>query len=141
MVLVSLPLRATALDQREGQHWRCVGGPVQIEYVIGKLEAVSTIVPDLPADRDVRLAHLSVWEATELGPGREIGHMPFQANRITCRGQVYVGEGLAIPDAFDAGYLAWRDAAAIGQAAWFTAPVDEMFRAVRLIGAIKEDTR
>ena len=138
--LLCVPTAANALDQREGQHWRCVGGPVQIEYVIGKLEAVSAILPDLPAERDVRLAHLSVWEATELGPGRQIDHMPFQANRVTCAGQVYVGEGLAIPDGFEAGYASWRAAAASGQAGWFAAPIDEMFRAVRILPA-PEETR
>ena len=125
-----------ALDQREGQHWRCLGaaGGPDVEYVIGRLEPVSAVLTVDVAD-DRLLAHLHLWEAHELGQGRQVAHMPFQANRLTCRGQIYVGEGRAVPENFENGYAAWRAAAASGRAGWFTAPVDEMFRAVTEIAA------
>lgn len=127
---------AAALDQRAGQHWRCLGpdGGSDVEYVIGRLERISEVMSVDDAD-DALLAHLHVWEAHELGEGRQVGHMPFQANQLTCRGQIYVGEGQDVPENFDDGYATWRAAAASGRAGWFTAPVDEMFHAVTEIAA------
>ena len=130
---VGAPVPAMALDQRVGQHWRCLAqdGGSDIEYAIGRLEMVSDVMDAAPTNEDVRLAHLHVWEAHEYGVGQEVAHMPVQANRLTCAGQIYVGEGMEMPRQFSRAYRAWADEAARGRAQWFLAPVDEVFAGIR----------
>ena len=86
---------------------------------------------EVAATEDVRLAHLHVWEAHEYGVGQEVAHMPVQANRLTCAGQIYVGEGMELPARFDRGYEAWANEARAGRAQWFLAPVDVVFTGMR----------
>ena len=122
-----------ALDQKVGQHWRCLAsdGGSDIEYAIGRLENISIVMGTLPAAEDIKLAHLHVWEAHEYGVGQEVAHMPVQANRLTCSGQIYVGEGMEVPARFGRGYEAWADEAREGRAQWFLAPVDVVFSGIR----------
>ena len=132
---LSIPSGAQALDQKIGQHWRCVAsdGGSDIEYAIGHLETVGDALgKGVPAEK-VRLAHLHVWEAHEFGVGREVAHMPMQANRVACAGQIYIGEGMEIPDSFATAYATWAAEAEAGRAQWFLAPVDVMFKATREI--------
>lgn len=130
---LAAPLPAAALDQRVGQHWRCLAqdSGSDIEYAIGRLETVSDTMGEVAATEDVRLAHLHVWEAHEYGVGQEVAHMPVQANRLTCSGQIYVGEGMEMPARFTRAYQAWADEAAAGRAQWFLAPVDVVFTGIR----------
>lgn len=122
-----------ALDQKVGQHWRCIAndGGSDIEFAIGRLGKVSDAMGEVAATEDLALAHLHVWEAHEYGVGREVAHMPVQANRLTCTGQIYVGEGMALPARFNAAYEAWAREAADGRALWFLAPVDALFKGMR----------
>lgn len=124
---------AHALDQKVGQHWRCIAsdGGSDIEYAIGLLENVSDVIGDVPDTEDIRLAHLHVWEAHEYGVGQEVAHMPVQANRLSCSGQIYVGEGMELPARFTRAYEAWAAEAASGRAQWFLAPVDLVFTGIR----------